>query len=59
MRNNSNRDKNFAQPEKKYFKEFFSRRTREGLLVGIQTWDEYVEEMQGIEATLREMGADL
>jgi hypothetical protein len=58
MRNNSNRDKNFAQPEKKYYKTLFSRRAREGP-VGIQTWDEYVEEMQGIEAALREMGADI
>ncbi len=58
MRNNSNRDKNFAQPEKKQFEELFSRRAREGP-VGIQTIDEYVEEMQGIEAALREMGAEL
>ncbi len=58
MRNNSNRDKNFVQPEKKYYETLFSRRAREGP-VGIQTTDEFVEEMQGIEAGLRELGVDL
>ncbi len=58
MKNNSNRDKNFAQPEKKYYETLFSRRAGEGP-VGIQTFDEYIEEMQGIEAALREMGVQL
>ncbi len=58
MRNDSNRDKNFDEPEREHFEELFSRRASEGP-VGIQTWDEYVEEMQGIEAALRELGANL
>ena len=55
MRNDSNRDKNFVQPEKKYYRELFSRRSKEGP-AGIQTIDEYVEEMREIEAALREFG---
>ncbi len=58
MRDDSKGDKNFVQPEKKYFEELFSRRSKEGP-VGIQTIDEYVDEMQGIEAALKEMGVSL
>ncbi len=58
MRNDSNRDKNFVQPEKKDFIELFSRRVKEGP-VGIQTPDEYEDEMRGIEAALRELGVNL
>ena len=55
MRNDSNRDKNFVQPEKKYYRELFSRRSKEGP-AGIQTFDEYAQEMREIEAALREFG---
>jgi hypothetical protein len=58
MRNDSNGDNNFLQPEKKYFEELFSRRVKEGP-VGIQTPDEYEDEMKGIEAALKEMGVTL
>jgi hypothetical protein len=54
----SNGEKDFAQPERKQYEELFSRRSREGP-VGIQTRDEYEDEMRGIEAALREMGANL
>ena len=55
MRDDGKRNKNFVQPEKKYFEELFSRRTKEGT-VGIQTRAEYEDEMRGIEAALREFG---
>ncbi len=58
MRNESNGDKNFVQPEKKQYEEPFSWRSREGP-AGIQTRDEYEDEMKGIEAALREMGVNL
>ena len=58
MRNGSNGDKNFVRPEEKYYKELFSRRSEDGP-VGIQTFDEYTEEMREIEAALREMEVDL
>ncbi len=54
----SDGDKNFVQPEKKYFEELFSRRSKEGP-AGIQTQTEYEDEMKGIEAALREMGVNL
>ncbi len=55
MRNDSKRNKDFVQPEKKYFVELFSRRSKEGP-AGIQTRAEYEDEMRGIEAALREFG---
>ncbi len=58
MRNDSKRNKDFVQPEKKYYKELFSRRSKEGP-VGIQTRAEYEDEMRGIEAALKEMGVEL
>ncbi len=54
----SNGDKNFVQPERKQYEELFSRRSKEGP-VGLQTRDEYEDEMKGIEAALREMGVNL
>ncbi len=58
MRNESNREKDFVQPERKQYEELFSRRSKEGP-AGIQTRDEYEDEMKGIEAALREMGVNL
>ena len=55
MRDDGKRNKNFVQPERKYFEELFSRRTKEGP-AGIQTRAEYEDEMRGIEAALREFG---
>jgi hypothetical protein len=51
----SNREKDFVRPERKQYEELFSRRAREGP-AGIQTRTEYEDEMQGIEAALRDFG---
>ncbi len=54
----SNGEKDFVQPERKQYEKLFSRRSREGP-AGIQTQEEYEDEMRGIEAALREMGVNL
>lgn len=58
MRSDSNRDNNFVQPERRQYEKLFSRRAEEGP-AGIQTREEYEDEMRGIEAALREMGVQL
>jgi hypothetical protein len=58
MRNNSQANKDFVQPERNDFKELFSRRVSEGP-VRFQTFEEYTEEMRGIEGALRELGEEL
>ncbi len=58
MRDDSQRNKDFVQPDKKYYEELFSCRAKEGP-AGIQTRAEYEDEMRGIEAALKEMGVKL
>lgn len=57
MTNNSQDNKDFVQPERNEYEKLFSRRASEGCL-RFQNFEDYAEEMQGIEGALRELGED-